>query len=81
VELLEDIVLRKDIYLPCSDGLTDLVEYNDICLTITKFNDNLKLAVKQLIAKANQNSRKDNISTMLCRVNENFLLARAGLLR
>jgi serine/threonine protein phosphatase PrpC len=76
VDLLEDIVLRKDIYLLCSDGLTDLVEDDDICLTITKFSDNLEEAAKQLITKANQKGGKDNISVMLCRVDEDFAIRK-----
>ena len=76
VDLLEDVVLKKDIYLLCSDGLTDLVEDDDICLTITKFSDNLEEAAKQLITKANQKGGKDNISAMLCRVDEDFSIRK-----
>lgn len=76
VDLVEDVVLRKDIYLLCSDGLTDLVEDEDICLTITEFSDNLEEAAKQLISKANQKGGKDNISAMLCRVDEDFSIRK-----
>ena len=72
VDLLEDIVLKKDIYLLCSDGLTDLVEDTDIYLTINQFSDNLEKAAKQLIKMANQKGGKDNISVILCRIDENF---------
>lgn len=72
VDLLEDIVLKTDIYLVCSDGLTDLVEDTDIYLTINKFRDDLEKAAMQLITMANQNGGKDNISVILCRVDENF---------
>jgi serine/threonine protein phosphatase PrpC len=72
VDLLEDIVLKKDIYLLCSDGLTDLIEDTDIYLTINKFSDNLEKAAMQLITMANQKGGKDNISVMLCRVDEDF---------
>ena len=71
-DIQEDIVLKNDIYLLCSDGLTDLVEDNDIYLTIKQFSANLEEAAKQLITKANQNGGKDNISVMLCRINEDF---------
>ncbi len=72
VDVQEDIALKNDIYLLCSDGLTDLVEDKDIYLTIIRFSDNLEEAAKQLITKANQNGGKDNISVMLCRITDNF---------
>jgi protein phosphatase len=71
-DLQEDIVLKNDIYLLCSDGLTDLVEDEDIYLTIKKFSASLEEAAKQLITKANQNGGKDNISVMLCRIDDDF---------
>jgi protein phosphatase len=58
--------------LLCSDGLTDLVEDEDIYLTIKQFSANLEEGAKQLITKANQNGGKDNISVMLCRVDDDF---------
>ena len=72
VDIQEDIVLKNDIYLLCSDGLTDLVEDEYICLTIKRFSDNLEEAAKQLITKANENGGKDNISVMLCRIDNDF---------
>ena len=71
-DIQEDIVLKNDIYLLCSDGLTDLVEDEDIYLTIKQFSANLEEAAKQLITKANQNGGKDNISVMLCRIEDDF---------
>ncbi|MCP3687417.1 MAG: Stp1/IreP family PP2C-type Ser/Thr phosphatase [Gammaproteobacteria bacterium] len=72
VELQEDVAMNNDIYMLCSDGLTDCVEDEYIHLTIKKFSDNLEEAAKQLITKANQNGGKDNISVMLCRIDEEF---------
>jgi protein phosphatase len=71
-DIQEDIVLKNDIYLLCSDGLTDLVEDDDIYLTITKFSASLEEAAKQLITKANKKGGKDNISVMLCRIDDDF---------
>ena len=71
-DIQEDIVLKNDLYLLCSDGLTDLVEDEDIYLTIKQFSANLEEAAKQLITKANQKGGKDNISVMLCRIEEDF---------
>ncbi len=72
VDIQEDIAMKNDIYMLCSDGLTDFVEDEYIYLTIKRFSDNLEEAAKQLITKANQNGGKDNISVMLCRVNQEF---------
>ncbi len=71
-DLQEDIVIKGDIYLLCSDGLTDLVEDEYISLTIKRFSDNPEEAAKQLITKANENGGKDNISVMLCQINQDF---------
>ena len=71
-DIQEDIALKNDIYLLCSDGLTDFVEDEYIDLTIKRFSDNLEEAAKQLITKANQNGGKDNISVMLCRIDDDF---------
>jgi len=71
-DIKEDIVLKNDIYLLCSDGLTDLVEDEDIYLTIMQFSANLDEAAKQLITKANKKGGKDNISVMLCRIDDDF---------
>lgn len=71
-DVQEELVMKNDIYLLCSDGLTDLVEDEYISLTIKRFSDNLEEAAKQLITKANQNGGKDNISVILCRINEDF---------
>ena len=67
-DLYEEFVMKNDIYLLCSDGLTDLVDDDYISLTIKRFSDNLDDAAKQLITKANQNGGNDNISVILCRL-------------
>jgi serine/threonine protein phosphatase PrpC len=71
-DIQEDTVIKGDIYLLCSDGLTDLVEDEDIYLTIKRFSDHPEEAAKQLITKANKNGGKDNISVMLCQINQDF---------
>ena len=61
-----------DIYLLCSDGLSDMVEDVDIGLTLQTLGSNLNLAAKQLIQMANDNGGRDNISVILVRVREPF---------
>lgn len=67
LELHEYEVLPGDIYLLCSDGLTDLVEDEEIQLTLTALSANLELAAHQLVQMANDNGGKDNISVILAR--------------
>ncbi len=79
VEIQETAVQVGDIYLLCSDGLPDMVEDEDIHLTISTFSDNLETAAKQLVSLANEHGGRDNISVMLARVTHEFP-ARTGLM-
>lgn len=57
-----------DIYLFCSDGLTDMVEEEDIALTLATLGVNLPLAGTQLVQMANDNGGCDNVSVILVKV-------------
>jgi len=87
VEVHEYEVLPDDIYLLCSDGLPDMVEDDDIHLTISTFNASLEVVGQQLVDLANDHGGRDNVSVMLAQVKEPFpakrnLLAKiAGLFR
>ena len=72
-------VERGDIYLVCSDGLTDMVTDEDIENTLASLKANLPLAAEQLVQQANDNGGRDNISVILVRVLKDFP-ARAGWL-
>ena len=50
---------KEDILLICSDGLTNMVEQDDIFKIVT---DNFETAPKELINLANQNGGIDNIT-------------------
>jgi len=78
VEVHEYEVLPDDTYLLCSDGLCDMVEDDDIHLTISTFNDSLDVVGQQLVDLANDQGGRDNISVMLAQVKEAFP-ARKGL--
>jgi protein phosphatase len=79
VEVHEYEVLPDDIYLLCSDGLPDMVEDEDIHLTISTFNASLDIVGKQLIELANDHGGRDNVSVQLAQVIAPFA-ARKGLL-
>jgi protein phosphatase len=77
LELHEHDVQVGDLYLLCSDGLTDLVTDDEIALTLGTLSANLELAANQLIQMANDNGGKDNVSVILIRVLKPFGTERA----
>ena len=50
--------------LMCSDGLTNMLEDNDI-LSIVKKHADIQEAARELVARANENGGKDNISVII----------------
>jgi protein phosphatase len=72
VEIQEHPVLKGDIYLLCSDGLSDMVQDDDIHLTINTFGASLDAVAQQLVQLGNDNGGKDNISVLLAQVLEPF---------
>jgi protein phosphatase len=79
VEVQEYDVEPGDIYLLCSDGLPDMVEDEDIHLTIRTFNASLDVVGEQLVQLSNDHGGRDNVSIMLAQVIDSFA-ARKGLL-
>ena len=72
VEVAEAAVQPDDLYLICSDGLSDLVSDGEIAPCLQAYEDDLDEAARQLIAKANSAGGNDNISIVLARVKEPF---------
>jgi protein phosphatase len=70
-----------DVYLLCSDGLSDMVEDDEIRLTLMTLKSNPSLCVQQLVQSANDNGGRDNISAMLIRVAEPYGVPRGWLAR
>ena len=81
VEVQEDQALPDDVYLMCSDGLPDMVEDEDIHLTISTFNANLQIVGQQLIQLSNDHGGKDNVSVILAQVVEPFPARRSLMTR
>jgi PPM family protein phosphatase len=71
----------EDLYVLCSDGLSDMVEDEEIRLTLITLKSNPTLTVQQLVQAANDNGGRDNISAMLIRVAESFRVPRGWLAR
>jgi PPM family protein phosphatase len=78
VEISEVAARKDDLYLLCSDGLSDMVEDDDIQLTINTFGANLETLAKQLVLLSNDNGGRDNVSVVLVRVLDAFP-ARRGV--
>jgi len=80
VEVQEIEVQKGDYFLMCSDGLPDMVEDEDIHLTISTFANDVRTVGEQLIKLTNDNGGRDNVSVILVRVADAFP-AQAGILR
>lgn len=61
-----------DIFLLCSDGLNDMVDDEEIALTLQTLGGNLTLAAEQLVQMANDNGGRDNISVILVKVRGDY---------
>jgi PPM family protein phosphatase len=68
VHLLEETLRAGDVFLLCTDGLSDLVEADDIELIVDALKTNLPLAASHLVQLANDNGGYDNITVALVRV-------------
>ena len=71
-DVVEEAVLPGDMYLLCSDGLTDMVEDEEIHLTLEEHSQNLDDVAATLVKIANENGGKDNISVVLARALKPF---------
>jgi protein phosphatase len=67
VDVHEDIVHPGDIYLLCSDGVSDMLEDDVIKTTIADNSENLEKIATELIRLSNESGGKDNISVILAR--------------
>jgi len=72
IDLLEDIAITDDIFLLCSDGLSDMIDDDLIEGTILNYSNDVDRATKELVHQANQHGGKDNISAMLAQVVKPF---------
>jgi protein phosphatase len=67
VDVHEDAAHPGDIYLLCSDGVTDMLEDDAILNTIADNSDDLEKIATELIRLSNESGGKDNISAILAR--------------
>ena len=61
-------VLAGDCYLLCSDGLSDMLSDVALAEIVDDCGENITAATGKLVAQANENGGRDNISVILVRV-------------
>ena len=79
IDIQEDVAMVNDIYLLCSDGVTDMIEDDLIKSVMIENSENLKKAASEIIRMANEYGGKDNISALLAKPIKPFP-AKNGLL-
>ena len=67
VDVQEQEAEPGEIYLLCSDGLNDMVDDEEIHLTLSKYSADLVEAAQELVRLANEKGGKDNVSVVLVR--------------
>jgi protein phosphatase len=72
LEMNQYDVELDDVYLLCSDGLSDLVDDDTIQSTLLAYGFDLVEAAELLVALANGNGGRDNISVILVRIKASF---------
>lgn len=77
-EIHDYSVQPGDLYLLCSDGLNDMVEDQEIALTLATLKSNLELCASRLIEQANDMGGRDNISVILVKVKKAYPEAARG---
>lgn len=70
VDLVPEQPNRGDRYVLCSDGLSGMISDQDIRDIITKVGNDMQLAVKQLIERANENGGEDNVTVVVIAVED-----------
>jgi PPM family protein phosphatase len=69
-------VSEGDLFLLCSDGLNDMIDDEEIQMTLIALRANLELTAQQLIQAANDAGGRDNVSVMLVKINKAYGVER-----
>jgi protein phosphatase len=70
VDIFEQDTRQDDLFLLCSDGLSDMVPDNVMEKVLQQADVSLEDKARELVGKANDNGGKDNISVILIRIQE-----------
>jgi len=77
VDLAKTQAEEGDIYLLCSDGLSDMVSNETISELLQKNQGELPKALDALITEANDAGGRDNVSVILMQVHKGSLLKKS----
>lgn len=67
IDIQEDVAMVDDVYLLCSDGVTDMIEDKIIEQALRDNIEDLDKAASELIRLSNEAGGKDNISALLAK--------------
>ena len=59
-----------DLYLLCSDGLTDMVDDLDVANILRRSSTDLEYGTVELVNKALSNGGKDNVTVIVVRIDD-----------
>ncbi len=69
VDLLQVDLLPGDIFLLCSDGLSGMLDDNEM-LAVVAESDGLENAARALVTRANENGGEDNVTVVLVQTDD-----------
>lgn len=72
IDIQEDIAMTDDVYLLCSDGVSDMIEDDPIKNAMLDNINDLEKAASEIIRLANEAGGKDNISALLVKPIKSF---------
>ncbi len=78
-DISEQTLKEDDIYLLCSDGLTDVLSDAEIQQLLIEYRQNLDEAIQHLIAEANAKGGPDNVSAVLVRTGKRFVRSKKAI--
>ncbi len=78
VDLLSDETQLGDVYVLCSDGLSGMVEDEDI-LAVVKENPEPEMACRRLITMANEHGGEDNVTAVVVAIEDSVARNRLEL--
>jgi serine/threonine protein phosphatase PrpC len=70
-----------DLYVLCSDGLSDMVEDPQLASIMIANHDNIEQCAAELIRVANENGGRDNVSAILIKVLEHRTQSKSAVSR